>query len=90
MTSKNDLMNKLREQEGLAVPQMTKLQYLTIEDTADLLQCSTITVRRMISRGGLRAYRFPGSRLIRIDPADLDKIRKPVTRVSEILGGEAE
>ena len=67
----------------------TLSRYLTIEDAADLLQCSSITIRRMISRGGLKAYRFPGSRLIRIDPRDLDKVRKPVTRISEALGGDA-
>ncbi len=64
-------------------------QYLTVDETADLLQVSSITIRRMISRGGLKAYRFPGSRLIRIDPRDLDKVRKPVTRITEALGGEA-
>jgi excisionase family DNA binding protein len=63
--------------------------YLTIEQIADILQCSTVTIRRMVSRGGLKAYKFPGSRLIRIDPRDLDKVRKPVTRVSESLGGDA-
>lgn len=60
--------------------------YLTIEDTAELLQCSTITIRRMISRGGLKAYRFPGSRLIRIDPRDLDRIKRPVTNVADLVG----
>lgn len=70
-------------------PVVSPHRYLTIEDAADLLQCSSITIRRMISRGGLKAYRFPGSRLIRIDPRDLDKVRKPVTRISEALGGKA-
>jgi excisionase family DNA binding protein len=65
-------------------------QFLTINQVAELLQCSDDTIRRMISRGGLKAYRFPGSRLIRIDPADLDRIRKPVTRINEVLGGDAQ
>lgn len=64
-------------------------RYLTVEQVAELLACKPVTVRRMISRGGLRAFRFPGSRLIRIDPRDLDKVRKPVTRISAALGGDA-
>jgi len=61
---------------------------LTVDDVAQILQCSALTIRRMISRGELRAYRYGKSRLIRIDPRDLDKIRKPVTRVSAALGGD--
>jgi excisionase family DNA binding protein len=71
-------------------PHATATQLLTIADVAELLQCDKYTIRRMISRGDLRAYRFPGSRLIRIDPADLDRIRKPVTRINEVLGGGAQ
>lgn len=41
----------------------------------------------MISSGTLKAYKFPGVRMIRIDVRDLDRIRKPVTRISESLGG---
>lgn len=72
-----------------STPKAEQYLYLTVPDVAESLQCSTATVRRMISRGGLRAFRFPGSRLIRIDPRDLDKIRKPVTRISEGLGDAA-
>lgn len=63
-------------------------QLLSIEQIAEILGCSTKTIRRMVSRGELPAYRY-GSRLIRIDPADLHRIRKPVTRISDVLGGEA-
>lgn len=61
---------------------------LSIEDVAQILACSTKSVRRLISRGDLPAYRY-GPRLIRIDPRDLDKLRQPVTRISEVLGGDA-
>lgn len=64
-------------------------QMFTIASTAEYLGCSQDTIRRMIARGELKAYRYGKSRLIRIDPADLDKIRKPVTRINEMLGGAA-
>lgn len=51
--------------------------YLTIAQVAELTQTSAATVRRWIARGELRAYRF-GVRNIRIDLADLDKMRKQV------------
>ena len=61
---------------------------LTIKQTAEYLQCSTDTVRRMIARGELKASRF-GPRMIRIDPLDLEKVRKPVTNIAEVLGDAA-
>ncbi|MCI1788437.1 MAG: helix-turn-helix domain-containing protein [Actinomyces sp.] len=70
-------------------PSSTSTQrYLTIQEAADLLQFSDTTVRRLIARGTIKAYRFPGSRLIRIDPRDLDRVRKPVIRIAD-LGGDA-
>ncbi|WP_271395915.1 helix-turn-helix domain-containing protein [Neomicrococcus lactis] len=53
----------------------------TLERTAEFLDCSVITVRRMISRGELRAYRY-GKRLIRIDPADLQATRKVINPIT--------
>lgn len=53
---------------------------LTIPQVAEYLACSTYTVRRMISRGELRAIRV--GRLIRIRSEDLARVGKPVTRVS--------
>lgn len=70
------------------MPKVTSLSRLTIAQVADELQSSPDTVRRMIARGELRAYRY-GQRIIRIDRADLDKMRKPVTRVDEFMGGDA-
>lgn len=62
------------------VPQMW-----SIARTAEYLDCSKDTVRRMISRGELRAHRF--GRLIRIDPSELTKAGKPVTSLAELRGG---
>lgn len=50
---------------------------LTLPEVADTLRLSESTVRRMISRGDLRAYRI--GRHLRIDPADLAKARVPAT-----------
>lgn len=61
---------------------------LTIPDVAKVLNCSTDTVRRMITRGELRAYRY-GPRLIRIDPADLAALREPVTSLADLRAGDA-
>lgn len=60
---------------------------LTIAQAADFLNCAPVTVRRMISRGELRAYRYgKTSRLIRIDSRDLDRIKRPVTRIADLVG----
>lgn len=57
----------------------------SIERTAEHLDCSRDTIRRMISRGELPARRF--GRLIRIDPADLRKASKPITNAADLRGG---
>lgn len=59
---------------------------VTIDQAAAYLQCNAITIRRMISRGELRAYRY-SARIIRIDMADLEKLRRPVTSAAD-LGGD--
>ncbi|KZE65742.1 hypothetical protein AWM60_10350 [Micrococcus aloeverae] len=61
---------------------------LTIPDVARALNCSPDTVRRMIARGELRAYRY-GPKLIRIDPADLAALREPVTSLADLRAGDA-
>ena len=43
---------------------------LTIQQVADILQCEHKSVRAMIARGELKAYRY-GPRMIRINPEDL-------------------
>lgn len=60
---------------------------LTIPEVAAELKCSPSTIRNMISRGELRAYRYgKTSRLIRIDRTELERIRRPVTRISDLVG----
>ena len=60
----------------------------TIADAAEYLGTSPSSIRRMIARGDLRAYRY-GPRIIRIDPADLRAMRQPVTSLAELRGGTA-
>lgn len=61
--------------------------YLTVAQTAHNLNCSPDTVRRMISRGELRALRF--GRLIRIAVSDLQRAGRPVTSPARSLGHAA-
>lgn len=58
---------------------------LSIGDAASLLACSSDTVRRMIARGELRAFR--AGRLIRIRRRDLERALRPVTKISSGYGG---
>lgn len=44
--------------------------FFTVEEVADQLRVSHMTVRRIITAGELPAYRF--GRSVRIDPADVD------------------
>lgn len=53
--------------------------YLTVAETAQALSCSAASVRRLIARGELRAYRF-GS-LVRVASNDIGRAGRPVTRV---------
>lgn len=62
---------------------------LTLSETADALSTSVQTVRRMISRGDLPAYRY-GPRLIRIDADDLRALRTPVTATASIRRSSAK
>lgn len=61
---------------------------LTLKQAAMWLNTSETTVRRMIARGDLRAYRF-GPRLIRIDPSDLASIATTVTPLAALRGWDA-
>ena len=56
------------------------LTYLSIAQAAETVGCSDHTIRRMISRGELRAVRF--GRLIRIAPSAIERAGRPVTRIS--------
>lgn len=50
------------------------VKYLTIPQAAEVIGCSPLTIRRMISRGEIAAVRF--GRLIRIPPAALDRAER--------------
>jgi excisionase family DNA binding protein len=50
-----------------------EIQWVTIKDAAEQLQCSTKTIRRWITEGRLDAKRF-GPRLIRVDMASMDRL----------------
>lgn len=49
-------------------------RFASIAEAADYLRCEHKFVRKAISRGTLRGYRFPGSRLIRVDLNELDAL----------------
>jgi excisionase family DNA binding protein len=51
---------------------------LTQAEAADYLGVSPRTIRTYIARGILKANRIKGSRLIRIDSAELDAVVRPV------------
>jgi excisionase family DNA binding protein len=51
---------------------------ISLFKTADELGVSVRTVRRLISRGELRAYRI-GTDIVRIDSDDIESVLKPVT-----------
>ena len=67
-------------------PRALAPQY-NLRQAADVLGVGESTIRRMIARGELRAYRY-GPRIIRIDPADLRALGKPVTSLAELRGGD--
>ena len=62
---------------------------LTIPDAANVLQVAHRTIRRMIERGELKAYRV--GRQVRIKPADLErsmkliKVYSPSTGAGEVV-----
>ncbi|WP_370448968.1 helix-turn-helix domain-containing protein [Micrococcus sp. RIT608] len=62
---------------------------LTIAEVADYTGTSPSSVRRWIARGELRAYKY-GPRAIRIDPADVDAMRQPVTSLADLRGGDVQ
>ena len=53
---------------------------ITLDEAATVLGVPKKSVRRLINRGELRAYRIGAdSRIIRVDSADLDKVLHPIT-----------
>lgn len=55
-----------------------KNQSVDIATAAEMHGVSMKFIRRRIADGSLKAYRLKGSRLIRIDVADLDALKEPV------------
>ena len=59
-------------------------RWLNQVEAADYLGVTDRTVRNYIARGTLPGHRVRGSRLVRIDRADLDALLRPIPS-----GGEA-
>lgn len=52
-------------------------RYATLEEAADYLRCTKITIRRMTEDGRLTAYREAGranSRIVRVDLNEIDDL----------------
>ena len=60
--------------------------YLTIKSAAQFAGCSQDTIRRLVNRGELKAFRLGKSQVIRIRRTDLEKAFKPVTSLSQMAG----
>jgi len=56
---------------------MTPKTYESLAQAAARTDVSVKTLRRRISAGQLRAYRY-GPRILRLDPNDVDKLMRPV------------
>ena len=54
-----------------------RLSYLTIQEAAEMLGVHKRTVRRRIADGTLTGYRV-GPHLIRLDPAEVDALLRPI------------
>ncbi|WP_336637464.1 excisionase family DNA-binding protein [Micrococcus luteus] len=69
---------------------LTPTPHVSIQEFAELHSVSVSTVRRMIARGELRAYRI-GKRLIRLDPADFGQAMREVNPATyaHVQGGDA-
>ena len=65
-------------------------QTASIAEFAETLNVSTKTVRRMISRGELRAFRVGNSRLIRIDVSQVSALLHPVRPRSAVTPRDSE
>lgn len=63
----------------------TKPRFVSLQHGSDYTGLSIKTIRRLIARGDLPAYRAPGSRLIRLDLGDVDRLLRRIPSV----GGDA-
>lgn len=53
-------------------------KWLSQSEAAEYLGVADRTIRSYIARGVLRGHRVRGSRLVRIDRADLDALLQPI------------
>jgi excisionase family DNA binding protein len=53
------------------------MELLTVQETADLLKVSTVTVRRFIADGRLPAVKV--GRAVRVEKADVERVVTPIT-----------
>lgn len=56
-------------------------------EAAEYLGVTDRTIRNYISRGYLTGYRLRGSRLVRVDRADLDALMATIPTVGTVGGG---
>ncbi len=56
---------------------MTTRSYESLRQAAERTGISIKTLRRRIAAGDLRAYRN-GTRILRVDPQDVDRLMRPV------------
>lgn len=58
-------------------PDRERARYATLKSEAERVGVHPKTLRRRIAEGKLTAYRF-GPRLIRLDPAEVDHVFRPI------------
>lgn len=63
-------------------PVVQQRSWLSQADAAAYLGVTDRTIRNYVSRGFLPARRVSGSRLVRIDRADLDNLLRPIPTAS--------
>lgn len=56
----------------------SRQRWFSQQEAAEYLGVTDRTIRAYIARGDLPAHRVRGSRLIRIDEADLDALLRPI------------
>lgn len=61
--------------------------WVSIGNAAEILDCSKDTIRNMIARGQLNAYRI--GHMIRIKRTDIQRIAKPIPSAAVLQGGGA-
>jgi excisionase family DNA binding protein len=62
------------------MPEALARKYATIEDEAKRLAVNPRTIRRMIARGEITGYRL-GNKLVRVNPAEIDAVMRPIPTV---------